>query len=125
MSTNQTEWPDGKKACTDYAVLYGTRRNAILYQTEAVLLKAGEHVRIRRGIEAVQAKIRSKADRLLGKQRDTGIRGGHNVMYNRFFRYLNGDIEIPVSWDEAIHVMETVEKIGIAMQREIDKFNSK
>lgn len=125
MSTNQASWPEGKRGLTYYVVLYGTHRNAIIFQQEAHLLMPGMDWKIRRAKQAIGKNIREKIARLRGKPLEQGIRGGHNVMYNRFFQYLEGNIENPVPWEEAIHVMKITEQIGAAMQREIDALNGK
>lgn len=120
MSTNQQSWPEGKLGNTYYAILYGGHRNAILFQDDAQILMPGIDWRLRRGKEAIRAILKAKVGRLTGKVPERGIRGGHNVMYNRFFQYLEGRIPNPVPWDEAIHVQKLTTEIGLAMQREID-----
>jgi predicted dehydrogenase len=125
MSTNQQSWPEGKRGLTYYVVLYGTHRNAIIYQQEAQLLMPGMDWKIRRAKEVIAKAAKEKLARFLNKPVEQGIRGGHNVMYNRFFQYLEGKIENPVPWDEAIHVMKMTEQIGAAMQTQIDALNRK
>lgn len=120
MSTNQVEWPEGKHGTSYYNVLMGTRRNAFCFQDEAQIIMPGHTWKMRRAKDSLKEIYGSKVAGLFGKRPDRGIRGGHNLMYKHFLSYLEGGIECPVPWDEAIHVQKLTSEIGLAMQREID-----
>jgi predicted dehydrogenase len=122
MSTNQELWSDGKGSSTYYATLYGTKRNALIYQTEANILSPRFRDKLRLVKSSFTKSILpslSMGNSLI--KNDIAIRGGHNIMFNRFIKYLSGEIENPVPWDEAKHVMKLTYDISNAMQTEINK----
>lgn len=122
MSTNQESWHAGKGSVTFYAFLYGTRRDAAVFHNDAYLI---EHPSLQATLTYTFSELVAAADRwgrtLLGRRVPTGVRGGHNIFFRRFLRYLEGEEENPTPWDEAIHTMRLTELTGKAMEAALSR----
>jgi len=123
LSTNQEELPPpGKRKTNPYdALVYGTKRAvAVFHNTAHFFHPLKNKDKVRFGIEGLKDGIKGKVWRFLGRNRTIpAVRGGHAILFGEFLRYVQGEIENPVPWDEAIHVMELSDEIGLMMERQL------
>lgn len=120
MSTNQDSWPEGKGSGPYDLILYGTKQSAAVFQDDAHLFRNRSFkFKMRTCLETLGTDIPTKIKGMFGIRQMSGIRGGHNVLYAEFMRYLDGERDNPTSWDEAVHVMELTEEISEEMEAQI------
>lgn len=121
LSTNQKSWPDKKGSGPYDALLYGTKQCAAMFHNDANYFRhPTTRSNIKLGWDTITSVVKRKLSKALGQNIEQGIKGGHNVMFSRFFDYLEGKTENPVPWSEAIHVMKLSDEIGVAMQEKMN-----
>lgn len=119
MSTNQTSWLN--KGATYHAVLWGTKRNLIVHQMEAVQMPYGDqNYWIRKGLGLLADKVKRRFD---ASMREPVSNGAHNRFFKAFFDHLKGKGQNPTSWVEAESVMRLTQEIGDRMEEKVPSIN--
>jgi predicted dehydrogenase len=122
LSTNQESWPHGKGSGVYDFILFGTKQSIAVFQEGAEIFRYKPNKEIfLQGLKSLKEVIQNRIKSLLGIKTRIGIRGGHNVFYAEFIKYLEDQRDNPTPWDEAIHVMELVEEISLKMEEEVLK----
>jgi len=122
-STNQETWP--YKGYTYYTIIYGTKLNVFTDHKNAWVIGRGfdfsrpllKEMRFRAEIykDLLLERIGLKAKpRIIS-------RSAHNVFYEKFIDYVNGNGENPSSWEEIVNVATLTVQISAKMQECIMK----
>lgn len=115
LSTNQASWPG--KAATYHAVLWGTKNNLIVHQSEAAIVPRGDkRYWVRKGAGVL---IHSLNRRLSLVQEPVAHRGAHNLFFKAFFDYIRDAGPNPTPWEEALSVMQLTHEIAEQMEAKI------
>jgi predicted dehydrogenase len=126
LSTNQHSLPAGKASFTYMFWLYGTKTNVAVFQTDAYMLINPHALRpLSTLIQEQRSLYKDRLLDLLGRPREMALRGGHNLLFDRFLRYLDERGPNPTPWDEAVHTMSLSQEIGLAMEESLGEATAK
>lgn len=120
QSTNQESWPSS--GYTYHTLLFGTKLNVVFDLFGATIL---ESHRYKTKVIAGGRALGKVAGRIIGTTpKPQSMRGGHNVLYERFVDYIHDVGPNPTSEEEIQNVVDLSFDIGTKMQACIDTGSS-
>lgn len=124
LSTNQESWPRGKGTCPYDLIIYGTKQAAVVFKHNAYIFRKHHPTKlVYHAIQDAAEFVVPRLGRAIGLGQDINYRGGHNLFYKQYVKYLEDKAPNPTPWDEAIFVMKMSEEIAQKMETQARNFS--